>query len=264
MKLQRKLFLISLSLMASLFISVGFKARNRDSKVQDQAVVTSWSAEGDLLLDDDGQEVAVTYDGVLQTLGNETRACSFSLKNLSKKPIRAAGLLWVVTWSNGVTSFSHVTTHTTNSLTHPDIARDRNSKLIEPQSSVQFEDNETVRVDGKNIVKARSVIDFVEFSDGEVVGKNTHGLYEQVLQTRRGCAMYKEWLVREYKHNGRTLSAINARLWDDKSPSELQFPNNQAKLGGALYRNWLRDAINVQGVEMLEKILSEDQKEIKK
>jgi hypothetical protein len=96
----------------------------------------------------------------------------------------------------------------------------------------------------------------VEFEDKTTLGPDKNG--SQIINSgREGAAKYKEWLVKMYRQEGRSVEAISALLNDEDYPPELGLNDPGLRRGADFYRTRLREARAAQGAAEIKKLLEQ-------
>lgn len=145
---------------------------------------------------------------------------------------------------------------TMNALIHPDLQEIQ--KRVGPAEEGQV-NTPIMTYDSSVVISAIKVsVDFVEFDDGTWLGPNQYGS-KVMAGLREGAALYKDWLVGQYLHKGKSIPETVSLLESDQS-----LPNNIAQLrlnqgdraeGARMYRVLLRKLRQSKGDGELQKIL---------
>jgi hypothetical protein len=143
---------------------------------------------------------------------------------------------------------------TFDSVLLSDLSDPHESKLVAPGGEYRIQELPTA-YDG--VVKGISVgLDYVEFSDKGTLGNKAGSRI--IDNTRIGAAKYKDWLVKQYENNGRSVDAIVPLLEKGHTlPEDLDVQDSNQQEGARSYRNYALRAYTTQGAEGLRKHLKQ-------
>jgi hypothetical protein len=176
------------------------------------------------------------------------------IKNNTNKYISAGTLYTSITMEIGgqetvVSSFD-----TFDTFLHSDFREERKNNLIGPGKEYILNDLPN-SYDNAVIKRINAQIDYIEFNDSSALGPDRGGS-RITKNMREGAAMYKVWLVEQYKKRGKSVDAI-IPLLNGTYPlqEELGFTNEEQQSGANLYRKYARRVYEDKGKEALIKNL---------
>jgi hypothetical protein len=146
---------------------------------------------------------------------------------------------------------------TINSLVHPDIREIHHQHPLGPGEEWSFKTEPLETEDTKAGAMLRGItlqIDYLDFEDRTELGPNKYGS-NVVTKARTGAAKYKEWLVKKYAENGRSVAALLPLLARSQAlPTELDLGDHE-RTGARLYQSHLLKAYQQHGAAEVEKFL---------
>lgn len=186
---------------------------------------------------------------------NSIENLSCVIKNNTNKYISAGSLYTSITMEKEGQAIVLSTFDTFDTFVHPDFREEHKNNLIAPGNEYVLNQLPS-SYDSVIIKRIDAHLDYIEFDDGSSLGVNKGG--SRIIKgTREGAAMYKNWLVEQYKRRGKSIDAIMALL--DSSyplPEELGLQNGEQENGANIYRKYARRTYQTKGAEGLIKNLS--------
>lgn len=241
---MRKSNLLVISLTA--IISLGGVAQNNPLVIPSPAIAQNLVTSSGTVI----QITGATYWSTPSTL--DGYYCR--VKNLSNKNIIALGLIWDVTFSNDKVDRRY---QFVDAKLHTDTLRVQPLSPLRSQGELEFRGTFTESFTGKVSVKNVKVqIDFVEFDGMTGIGTESSKGYKQLIQSREGAELYKNWLMKIYKENHQNIHVVIEKVLSDEFPGSLDLQSRLVRQGSLTYRNWLNRLYKQQGVSGVQKIMN--------
>jgi len=176
------------------------------------------------------------------------------IKNNNRKPIRGLVLGESITIESGGHVLSEDGYVAIDNFVHRDLHNSANGTGIEPNADAQFPS--AAETFNGTITGLKVYVDFVEFSDRQTVGPNKAGA-RTLADIREGASRYKDWFIGQYESNGRSPATL-ATLIKDNRPldNNFKFTSGGQEQGALIYRKWLRNVYEKEGIPGVIKHLS--------
>lgn len=193
----------------------------------------------------------------VSTAPNQVDELSYIIKNNTSKAITADALTQSIVYEQDGRSYIDRGYETFDSAMHPDISAIHHLKPFAPSSERPITSAGQVSYDSDVVIKeVRVRVEYVEFGDNTTFGAGSEG-ERRIALLREGAAKYKEWLVQQYRQNGRSVKDILPLLQSHDLPKELGFKQVGQNLGAKHYRYHLLGAYQAQGAAEVEKYLNQ-------
>jgi hypothetical protein len=257
-----RLCILSVLVMCLGFFSHNARSGNIDpqdaSKFEKQITVTTNQLppdEGIIPIELKCEEAELSTPNALEKL-------SCSIKNNTNKFMTAGavGISIIIEAERKISQDSSLLSFDTN--VHPDLHAMPGRNAIPPRGTYPVKALPTSFPDGiiKSVVMQ---IDYIEFADKTTLGPDQAGS-RVINNMREGAAKYKEWLVKKYNRNGKSVDALVPLLEADQPlleadqplPEELELRTTEQQEGATLYRNHSRNTYKDKGAEGLKKMMS--------
>ena len=254
---MRSRILVSIELAAALSLTVvvvtGLRVRgNQDSSLRNKYIPI---AVEQLSQDDGLFPVWIQCEQAHLTAPNTLNDFSCSALNNTNKSISALAATFSIFTQNKEGRQSRNTSILYfDSLIHPDVRHTRRLKLKLPGAIHIFRLPGPITYEEESITKIEFKIDHVEFDDGTSINPNSDG-FRVINSVRRGAALYKAWLVKQFRLHNEKIDTVALMLEDADIPSELR-GNANSDEGVRIYRKVLLGLYQEQGATELRKVLS--------
>jgi hypothetical protein len=254
-KLAFKLFILSLLLISLAFVKGGMTRNQGNNHPVANTGALQVPVRVRQLPEDGGTlPVQLVCKEAQLTSPNELNGFSCKLINDTNKAITAVSAAYTIIIEKpdgkGTSDTGFLTLDT---AIHPDF---KAKKPILPRESYPVEKIERTSYDGGVIRGVVLSIDYVEFEDKTTLGPDRNGS-QAITSGREGAAKFKEWLVKMYKQEGKSVEAISALLSGEEYPSELGLDDPGLRRGADYYRTRLRAAQADRGNAEIKRLLDQ-------
>jgi hypothetical protein len=187
---------------------------------------------------------------------NSVGGIVFVIKNNSNKNIIALSLVYSIKLERNKVTSKDTVYHTVDTFVHKDMFEGNFLKPVLPgREEILAESAETVYENDTLVKGIEAKIDYIEFDDGTSLGPNRKGK-ELVLLLRNGASKYKNWLVRQYNQNKRSLDFVTSLLRAGDFPIDVGLTSNQERLGAQIYLRFIKRVHENQGARSLADLIN--------
>lgn len=248
------ILLISTSMLClTLVFAVPKIAQNNQEINQSSQESSTRAAPTKDLISTAGEKILEMTEASYQSTENSLDSSSCRVKNLSGKYITAVGLVWTVTFSDGMT---WQTEQLVDYRIHKDIADAKGARPFAP-----YEEKVIPRLtkesfnEGQSIENVKVEIVFVEFESSDGVGIENSETYKQLLLKREGAEIYKRWLEDIYQDDPKKINRIVEKLSSDELPNDKKLKDSIANHGALIYKKWMLGVLKDKGADSLQQVL---------
>lgn len=260
MKLRTAIYFVGAFVFMSITITfITLKAQSIQKKIEPKVVLNQMDIENGAI------PVEIQRPQVdFKEQRNKIGSFSFVVHNNTYKNIIAFCLAYTVkTERNGVQSRDVAFQTVATSVVKDFHEASEPVSWMGPGSEIPVSDNgETLYDEDVNVTGVEAILDYVEFEDGSILGKNTKG-GSLIGKMRQGSLKYKDWLFQQYLTNGRSIEAIGTILEAKDLSNDLELGSPEEISGAKNYRSQALKFYNLDGPRKLEKIINKTKTTIK-
>ena len=191
---------------------------------------------------------------VVSSAPNKLDDFTYTLRNNSNKPIKAAAVVKTISYEEGGKLYADLVFETMDTTFHEDFA----GKSFLPESQMRMESPGPLSFDGEVIIKEITLtLECALYDDQTAYGAGGEG--ERLIKgIREGARRYKSWLAQEYSRAGKSLATILPTIQDSGIPESLKLDSFQT-MGANRYRLSLLKTFKTRGAADVENLLKENQ-----
>lgn len=189
---------------------------------------------------------------------NRVSKIAFNVRNNSEREVRSLCLVYSIIVERDGKETSDTFYQTIETFIHPHLrATGSIFKPISPGVEQTVSDTGGIEYDTDSSIAVVKVwIDYVEFEDGEILGKNLKG--QQLINSiREGAIAYEGWLLNHGNVKVNSSEFLLELLRNENLPEKLQVGSVQFRSGALAYRNHLRRVYKEFGEAGLKKFAKE-------